>query len=77
MFSNVLFLDSRSCQQSLGMEDGYIEDFQITSSSELFKHPRSSGRLGRDGWCAGETDMKPYIQVCSEDTKDTDSPADE
>ena len=56
-----------SCQQSLGMEDGYIEDFQITSSSELFTHPSSNGRFGRGGWCGNETDVTPYIQVCTED----------
>ena len=45
------------------MEDGYIENFQITTSSELPTNPGSSGRLGSAGWCAAETDLTPYLQV--------------
>ena len=40
-----------NCQQSLGMEDGYIEDFQISSWSETDVNPSKKGRLGDIGWC--------------------------
>ena len=47
-----------NCQQSLGMEDGYIEDFQISSWSETDVNPIKKGRLGDTGWCTEEPTIK-------------------
>ena len=52
-----------TCHQSLGMEDGYIEDFQITSSSAMLKHPASAVRSGELGWAPTENDTSAFIQV--------------
>ena len=42
------------CGQFLGMRDGYIEDFQLQSSSEDPEYPARKGRPGNDGWCPTE-----------------------
>ena len=36
------------------MRDGYIEDFQLQSSSEDPEYPARKGRPGNDGWCPTE-----------------------
>ena len=53
-----------SCGHSLGMRDGFIEDFQIWSPSEEPNRPATSGRPGDVGWCPRINDViTPFIQV--------------
>ena len=61
------------CRDSstLGMENHYIHDFQISTSSYLFtRWSSAAARLNRigdetigDGWCAHPDDSTPWIQV--------------
>ena len=45
------------------MESGYIEDFQLTATSEDELFPKNNGRPGNTGWCYMDQDMNPYFQV--------------
>ena len=55
-----------SCEsrdEALGMENGSIADFQITSST-AWTFPAEKGRLnGRQAWKAGKKDGYQWIQV--------------
>ena len=57
------FSGTSACQQNLGMGDGYIEDFQITSSLSSPGHPASAARPGGKGWCTPLTNDFSYLQV--------------
>ena len=53
-----------TCGQSLGMRDGFIEDFQIWSpSEEIISYPATDGRPGDVGWCLQKFDRTPFLQV--------------
>ena len=45
------------------MEDGYIADFQLTSSSSSPGHPVEGARPDGVGWCSEPRDQHSYIQV--------------
>ena len=52
------------CGQYLGMRNGYIEDFQLWSPSEIPAYPSRSGRPGASGWCPLKEDLiTPFLQV--------------
>ena len=51
------------CGQTLGMESGYIEDFQINVTSEDPLFLKNSGRPGDTGWCYNDEDSEPRFQV--------------
>ena len=53
----------RTCRNQLGMADGAIEDFQVTSSPWQSRYPPSAGRPFYGGWCASHHDVNPYFQV--------------
>ena len=51
-------------EKELGMENGKIQDDQITSSSDWNKLPAKNGRLnGSSCWAAGKNDKNQWIQV--------------
>ena len=53
-----------TCGQSLGMRNGFIEDFQIWSPSEEPNFPGRAGRPGDVGWCPLRYDsLTSFIQV--------------
>ena len=62
----MLFADSTMrCGQYLGMKNGYIEDFQLWSPSEITGYPARAGRPGAGGWCPLKRDWTtPFLQVC-------------
>ena len=62
----MLFADSTmSCGQYLGMRNGYIEDFQLWSPSEIPEYPARAGRPGAGGWCPLKRDWTtPFLQAC-------------
>ena len=45
------------------MVDGYIEDFQLTSSSSSPGRPIGEARPGSIGWCSAPEDKDLFIQV--------------
>ena len=47
----------------MGMGDGFIEDFQISVSSEDPEYRSSAARPGEVGWCSDVNDFNPYFQV--------------
>ena len=53
--------DSQTCGHVLGMRDGFIEDFQIWSSSEEPAFPSQKGRPGDVGWCPNIEDVETYF----------------
>ena len=53
--------DLQTCGQVLGMRDGFIEDFQIWSSSEEPDFPSQKGRPGDVGWCPNIEDVVTYF----------------
>ena len=62
----MLFAESiMKCGQYLGMRNGYIEDFQLWSPSEITGYPARAGRPGAGGWCPLKRDWTtPFLQVC-------------
>ena len=51
------------CGKELGMNDGGINDFQVSASTETEDHPAAHSRPGLSGWCADPADSSPYLQV--------------
>ena len=51
MFYLFILVSATTCGHFLGMRDGFIEDFQLTSSSEAVDSPARAGRPGDVGWC--------------------------
>ena len=49
----------------LGMENGVIEDSQLSHSSELNGNPSTNGRLNRAGaaWCVSRADNNEWLQI--------------
>ncbi|XP_067674003.1 G-protein coupled receptor GRL101-like [Haliotis asinina] len=48
----------------MGMTSGYIQDFQIFTSSDSRDSLSTHARLHREkGWCCDPDDMEPYIEV--------------
>ena len=46
------------------MEDGAIEDFQISASSSYHGYPAVNARLNQGiAWCADPFDHNPFLQV--------------
>ena len=45
------------------MESGYIEDFQLSVTTEDPFFLKDSGRPGDTGWCYNENDWNPRFQV--------------
>ena len=64
--NNAHLEDQSSCEgkdEALGMENGSIADFQITSST-AWSLPAKKGRLnGRYAWAADKNDRYQWIQV--------------
>ena len=54
------------CDSALGLKQGVIEDWALSSSSSLDQaHAATQGRLnGSTGWCASDDDKKPSFVVC-------------
>jgi hypothetical protein len=62
--SKKLFLPGDPEQEAFGMEDGKIENLQITSSSSSTGLHPELGRLNaKSCWSAGENDSHQWIQV--------------
>jgi hypothetical protein len=70
VYTSIQFIDAdRYCLAgpgALGMENGEIEDSQITSSSFIPTMEPSKGRLNAVGttWTAASTNSNQWIQVC-------------
>ena len=64
-FYNSSIETAKACNKDMGLINGGIENFQIAASSSRPGHRPSMARLtDSQGWCADNTDMSPYIQVC-------------
>lgn len=66
LLTNIVF-GCLGCNGQLGMKDGRIMDYQLTSSSAYGKTfpARARYSLEGDAWCASKYDLKQYIQVSS------------
>ncbi|XP_028412003.1 EGF-like repeat and discoidin I-like domain-containing protein 3 [Dendronephthya gigantea] len=68
---NISCLDQKACKMALGMENGNINDNQITASNEHnINHRAANGRLNftpRDGrtgaWSSGKQNLNQWLQV--------------
>ena len=59
--------DPGRCNQNLGMQDGYIEDFQLFSASEIIGEPTEFtnmyGQADGFGLCIKERSSSSFLQV--------------
>ncbi|KAK3754446.1 hypothetical protein QZH41_009228, partial [Actinostola sp. cb2023] len=60
---NYLNIRQVTCSQPLGMENGRIEDDQVTVSSESKTHEAGKGRLNGKAWHAQELGPNEYLQI--------------
>ena len=60
-----MHIDSDRCHQSMGLEDGFLEDFQIKTESERILVPDSAGGKGNYGWCTsgGNNSLKISVSI--------------
>lgn len=57
-------LESKPCMEALGVQNGKIQDYQITSSTSCEGLRPQDGRLHGDAcWSAGGNDKNQWIQV--------------
>ena len=56
-----LSIDPKHCHQSLGLWDGYIEEFQVRS--ELVLNHKVHGWIGDSVWCTESHSRTDYIEV--------------
>ena len=59
--------DPGRCNQNLGMQDGYIEDFQVTSASEIIGKPTEFtnmyGQADGFGLCNTQRISSTFLEV--------------
>ena len=63
---NFTHVDSERCHQSIGIEDGFIEDFQlnqINTQAEWVLVPDATGGKGNYGWCTSGRNNSLFISV--------------
>ena len=60
---SLFIAEPTTCGQEMGLRDGFIEDFQLSSSTEDPQYPNSAVRQGGSGWCSDIDEENPYFQV--------------